>query len=413
MKNGMRFACSCVIVLGASAMAAARPLELQSRIDAAAKAGGGRVIVPKGVWETGRLALGSNVELHLEEGAVLAFDERPESYLPMVQTCWQGEEMMNLSPLVYAYCATNVAITGRGTLKTGTAAWQEWYRRTQGRRPQFVQFYCCRNVRLQDFSIRGTPFWTLHLYRTDDVAIDRLDISAYDDAELALANSDGIDVECSRHVRIRGCSFRQNDDSIVIKSGRDVAGIRRGIPSEDIVIEDCRIHGGRTSLLSIGSEVGGGVRNVTMRNCSADGELNSMLFVKTNAKRGGFIEDITFEKCVADRVRFGAVFLLTDYWYCPKPGTKFLRRTPISNLTVRDIRMTACERAIDLFGDPELPVRGVTIDGVCADTVRDQVFVIENVEDVKISGVCVKHPPRHPFKEFNPLRGGQESDPTE
>ena len=409
-RTGLAGLFACLTAMSA---AGAGSLDLQRQIDDAVRAGGGRVTVPKGVWETGRLMLGSNLELHLEDDAVLAFDERPESYLPMVRTCWQGEETMNLSPLVYAYGATNVAITGRGMLKVGNAAWQAWHRSTGGRRPHFVQFYCCRNVRLRDFSIRGTPFWTLHLYRTDDVAIDRLDISAYDDAGLALANSDGIDVECSRHVRIRGCSFRQNDDSIVIKSGRDVAGIRRGIPSEDILIEDCRIHGGRTSLLSIGSEVGGGVRNVTMRNCTADDELNSMLFVKTNAKRGGFIEDITFEKCVAERVRHAAVCLLADYWYCPRPGTKFLRRTPIRNLTVRDIRLTSCARAVDLRGDPELPVCGVTIDGVRADTVSERMFAIANVEDVRISGISVKHPPRLPLDENDPSRGGQESDPTE
>jgi len=395
------------------AVAEARPLNLQAQIDAAVKAGGGRIVVPKGTWATGRLALGSNVELHFEDGAALVFDERPESYLPMVQTCWQGEEMLNLSPLVYACGATNVAITGRGTLKTSTAAWREWHERTKGRRPQFVQFFACRNVRLQDFAIRGTPFWTLHLYRTDDVTVDRLDISAYDDNGLALANSDGIDIECSRHVRVRNCSFRQNDDSVVIKSGRDIAGIRRGLPSEDIVIEGCRIHGGRTSLLSIGSEVGGGVRNVTMRNCTADGALNSMLFVKTNAKRGGFIEDITFEKCVADQVRDAAVFVLANYWYHPRPGTRFLRRTPIRNLTVRDIRLTACDRAVDVRGDPELPVRGMTIDGLSADTVRRRMFAIDNVEDVKVSGVVVKHPPQLPLDENDPTRGGQESDPTE
>ena len=403
-----RFVPSILAVFAAAAGAA--PLDLQPQIEAAAQRGGGRVNVPAGVWQVGKIHLRSGVELHLEDGATLEFSTNPDDYLPKVPTSWQGEETKGLSPLVYAYCCTNVSITGKGTLRTQNGPWKTWFKAAKGRRrPQFVQFFACRNVRLEDFTVRGTPFWTIHLYRTDDVLVSGLDVSAYDDEGLAMMNSDGIDVECSRRVKVTGCSFRQGDDAIVLKSGRDEDGIRRGIPTEDVLVEKCVVRAGHC-LFGIGSEVGGGIRNVTMRDCSVQGEAWRLLFVKTNAKRGGFIENVTMENVVADRCSGGIVSLMADYWYFPSPGAKGLHRTPIRGVRVRNVRVEDAGAVVELRGDPELPAKDFTVENVVVDRVRRTVVDAANVEGLKVSGLEIRHPPVRALKRNDPSRGGQEAD---
>ena len=384
---------------------------IQTWIDATAKKGGGRVVVPPGTWDVGPLHLRSNVELHLSDETVVRFSSRPEDYLPKVWTSWQGEEMKNLSPLIYAYNVTNVAITGKGVLMTENRPWQEWFKQKRPyRRPQFIQFFGCKNVRLEDFTLRGSPFWTIHLYRTEDALVKNLDVSAFDPLGFAMMNSDGIDVECSRRVKVTGCSFTQGDDAIVLKSGRDLDGIRRGIPTEDVLVEDCVVPEGHV-LFAIGSEVGGGIRNVTMRNCRVKGAVDRLLFVKTNAKRGGFIENVLIENIEANKVRVGVVNLMADYWYLPKPGAKNLRRTPIRGVTARNIRVDEAAYAIALRGDPALPARDFTIENLQVDKVRKDVIKAENVENLRVSGLVVRQQPVVPFKKHDePSRGGQEPD---
>lgn len=394
----------CGLICG---WASAGTIDLQSKIDATARCGGGRVSVPQGTWQTGRIHLKSGVDLHFEDGAVLEFSTNPDDYLPNVKTSWQGEEIMGLSPLVYAFGASNVSITGKGVLKTGVKPWKDWMKATQGRRPQFVQFFLCRNVRLEDFAIRGTPFWTLHLYRSDNVAVKGLDVSAWDDAGEAIMNSDGIDVECSSHVTIRDCTFRQNDDSIVIKSGRDADGIKRAIPTSDVLIERCMVTAGHT-LLGIGSEVGGGVRRITLRDCTVQGRVGRLLFVKTNAKRGGFIEDIAVENVRADRVGDSILGLMADYWYYPPPGAKDLHRTPIRGVSIRKVVCTEAGSVAELRGDPELPAHDFKVEDVIVERLRTKTVEASNVENLRVDGLVVRYPPKIPLKKNDPSRGGQE-----
>lgn len=387
---------------------AAERIDLQQQIDAAAAKGGGRVVVPVGTWRTGPVHLKSGVELHLSDGAILDFLTDPADYLPKVRTSWQGEEMSGLSPLVYAYGATNVAITGKGTFRTENGPWKKWFKEGQGRRrPQFFQFFLCKDIRLEDFAVRGSPFWTIHLYRSEDAVLKGLDVSAFDSTGLAMMNSDGVDVECSRRVRVSRCKFHQGDDAIVIKSGRDEDGIRRGLPSEDVLIEDCVVTEGHV-LLGIGSEIGGGVRNVTMRRCRAPGSVHNLVYLKTNAKRGGFMRNITVEDVEANKVRRAVVGLTANYWYTPKPGTPNLHRTEIEGITVRNVRVTEAASGIDLCGDPERPARAVTIENVKVAKVTRQTFNAVNVLGLKVSGLDIAE---GPVATDTPHVGGQEGDP--
>jgi polygalacturonase len=173
---------------------------LAQAIAAANAAGSGTVVVPPGVWPTGKVHLKSNVNLHLEKGATLLFSSNPADYLPAVLSSWEGLECYNHSPLVYAYDCENIAITGEGKLQATLDVWKVWYARpkphmdalialyhmaakgvpvserqmTKGEanlRPQFVQFNRCRNVLVEDISIEDSPFWVLHPFLCRDVVI--------------------------------------------------------------------------------------------------------------------------------------------------------------------------------------------------------------------------------------------------
>ena len=250
---------------------------IAAAIDACNKAGGGRVVVPAGTWLTGPVHFKSNVNLCLEENAVLSFTDNPEDYLPAVMTSWEGLECYNYSPLLYAFECENVAISGKGTLQPKMGTWKVWFKRPAPHlealkdlytkastnvpvierqmavgenhlRPHLIHFNRCKNVMLDGFKIRESPFWTIHLYMCDGGMVRNLDVRAHGH------NNDGIDFEMSRNFLVEDCSFDQGDDAVVIKAGRNQDAWRLNTPCENIVIRNCRILKGHT-LLEIDTEV--------------------------------------------------------------------------------------------------------------------------------------------------------------
>lgn len=262
---------------------------IAAAIDACHKAGGGRVVIPEGEWLTGPVHLKSNVNLYLSENAVLCFTDHPSDYLPAVMTSWEGMECYNYSPLVYAIGCENVAITGKGMLKPKMDTWKVWFARPEAHlnalkelytmastdvpvekrqmavgennlRPHLIHFNRCRNVLLDGFKIRESPFWTIHIYMCNGGIARNLDVKAHGH------NNDGIDLEMTRNFLVEDCTFDQGDDAVVIKAGRNRDAWRLNIPTENIVIRNCNIVEGHT-LLGIGSEISGGIRNVYMHDC--------------------------------------------------------------------------------------------------------------------------------------------------
>ena len=384
---------------------------------AAADAGGGRVVVPKGRWFTGAIRLKSNCELHLECGAEVVFSDDLEDYLPGVPTSFEGVECVNVSPLVYAYGCTNVAVTGKGALRVKMGFWWSWAgrrkpaceaanrvlkdewapRRTPVEerqlwklpgaefRPPFLHFNRCAGVRLDGFAVRGTPFWTIHLFLCDGVAIRGLDVDAADGDGRMINNSDGIDIEMSRNVDIANCTFRQGDDAVVVKSGRDFDGRRLSTPTENVVVSGCVVRAAH-NLLAVGSELAGGIRNVRVRDCRIVGPAEEVLFVKTNPRRGGFVENVVVEDVSACELRAagerrGSVFAIDAmYWY-GAPGEEPLEReylTDIRGLTVRRVHARSAVRRLDLRGDGRRPPRDILIEDVSVDSC-DEPDRLENV----------------------------------
>jgi len=385
-------------------------LSLQAEIDAVGKRGGGRVVVPAGTHLTdGPLHLWSNVELHLEEGATLVFPDDPAKYLPVVPTSWEGVECLNYSPLVYAYCCTNVAITGKGTFAPKMGFWRTWFGhkgdgiRAATRklydwcsfnaplverdltklpdsnvRPHLIQFNRCSNVLLEGFKIRESPFWTIHLYLCDGVVARGLDVYAHG------RNNDGIDIEMTKNVLVENCRFDQGDDAIVIKAGRNQDAWRLATPSENIEVRNCTVVNGHV-LLGVGSEMSGGVRNVWMHDCRLESEALRLFYVKTNERRGGFVENIRMENVSAKKVRYGVMSVETDVLYQWKDfPTHEVRVTPIKDLSMKNVTVEEAERLVHIRGDARCPVDGVTVENVAVGKLR-KADAVENAVRVNVS----------------------------
>ena len=391
---------------------------IQREIDEAAERGGGRVVVPAGEhFIDGPLHLRSNVELHLEDGAMLVFTDNPAKYLPAVPSSWEGLECLNYSPLVYAYCCTNVAITGKGTLAPKMDRWaaqmererQTWtspekdprYDIQAARailykwgsedypvekrdmtkahpavmRPQLVQFNRCKGVRVEDVRIRDCPFWTIHLFLSEDVVVRGVDSRARG------FNNDGIDIEMSRNILVENCRFDQGDDGIVLKAGRNRDAWRLNRPTENIVVRNCDFAFAH-SLLGIGSELSGGICNVWMHHCKI-GSAYNLFYVKTNRRRGGFVKNINFGDVECDNIRGALCRVETDvlYQWAKFPDYE-LRRTEIDGLHIRNVKANCADYAIDIRGDAAAPVRNVELENVWLGSFRKAFERVENATDI-------------------------------
>lgn len=391
---------------GDSALACINTEAFSKAISACNKAGGGHVVVPEGVWLCGPIHLESNVDLHLSEGATVEFCDIPALYLPAVQTSWEGLECLNYSPLVYAFGCENIAITGKGCLKPRMTVWRSWFGRPEGHyealkslyemastdvpvaqrdmtargnehmRPHLLQLNRCKGVLLEDFSIRESPFWTIHLLLCENAVVRGLDVYAHGH------NNDGIDLEMTRNVLVENCIFDQGDDAVVIKSGRNHDAWRLHTPTENVVVRNCTIRNGH-SLLGIGSEMSGGVNNIYMHHMQCPDNINRLFFLKTNHRRGGFIRNVTFEHVDANKV-LSAFEIDTDVLYqwrdlVPTYDTVY---TVIDSIAMRHVHVAYANAAIDLKGDEHQPVGTVVIDDVRVDSIGTFATQVKNVSNL-------------------------------
>ena len=208
-------------------------------------------------------------------------------------------------PLVSAIGATNVSVTGRGTFEARVGYWHSPGFRKRGR-PQFFHFGNCRHVALDGFRIRNSPNWTIHMFCTDDVTIRNLDVRCKG------PNTDGIDLESVQGALIENCRLDQGDDGFCMKSGRNREGRLRARPTRDVTIRNCTVVNGHT-LLGIGSELSGGIENIRLEDCTVEGEVWRVLFIKTNPARGGYVRNVTVRNVKAARAKCSILEIMPDY----------------------------------------------------------------------------------------------------
>ena len=299
-------------------------------IDVCSREGGGRVVIPKGTWLTGPITIKDNVNLHLEEGATLLFTADTTQY-PVVRTRWEGMDCYNYQPMVYAIGAKNIALTGKGTVdgaadnstwwgmsakrghdytgpgtittqKVGRPLLQQWnedgvpVEKRQmgpgyGMRPQLVNFVECENVLIEDVTLLRSPFWVIHPFKCHNLTVRGVHIQNEG------PNGDGCDPESCKNVLIEDCFFDTGDDCIAFKSGRNRDGIRDALPTENVIVRNCRMKNGHGGIV-VGSEISGGMNWLFAENCVMDSpDLDRVVRIKTNSCRSGIIENIFVRNC--------------------------------------------------------------------------------------------------------------------
>ncbi|MEM9361391.1 MAG: glycoside hydrolase family 28 protein [Bacteroidota bacterium] len=294
--------------------------------------GGGTIKINPGVYRVGgSIFLASNIQLHLEEGSELWFSPNPSDYLPVVKSRWEGTFLMNYSPLIYAIDVENIAITGKGAIHgQSEKKWHEW-KQKQGEdkkrlrqmgndkipleervfgegqylRPSAIEFINCKNILLEGFSIKGSPFWTIHPVLSENITIRSLHIGA------GTTNDDGIDPESCKNLLVEDCKIHTHDDCVALKAGRDQDGWPYP-PTENVIIRDNTFITEVGSGFCIGSEMSAGVRNIFVENCEIQKSGKHAFQFKSNPDRGGFIKNIFIRNIDVGTVRYGFEFT-TDY----------------------------------------------------------------------------------------------------
>jgi polygalacturonase len=345
-------------------------------IAACADAGGGTVLVPKGVFVTGAVHLKSNINLRLEDGAEIRGSTNFDDFLPPVLQRFEGLELYNYSPLIYALNCTNIAVTGSGTINGSGPAW--WSTKYSGRgpinrllkeptekrvlpnkenplRPALIQPVHCTNVYFDGFTVIDSPMWNISPLYCENLIIRNLKVINKGH------NGDGIDPDSCRNIIIEDCMLDTGDDNIAIKSGRDADGRRIGKPSENIIIRRIKTKRGHGAV-TMGSEMSGGIRNVFVYDCDFDG-TNIGLRFKTARGRGAYIENCWYQDIRMTQVKTHAIEFNSVYEYPnPKPindGTPRVRGIHFKNVTCAGSWI-----AIEMIGISELPMEDVTLDNV-------------------------------------------------
>ena len=318
----------------------------EKAIDALSKKGGGRVVVPTGVWLTGPITLKDNIELHIKPDAVLLFSTDRDLY-PIVETVFEGLDTKRCISPINAVGAKNIAITGGGTIdgngdswrqvkksKMAPSQWKEllksggftnekgdlWYPDSssfrgavvsdafnvpQGLeteeewnsvktylRPVLVSFKDCENVLMEDCLFQNSPCWNIHPLMCKNVIINNVTVRN----PWYSQNGDGLDVDSCENVLVVNSSFDVGDDAICIKSGKDEDGRRRARPCRNLIVDNCIVFHGHGGFV-VGSEMSGGVQNIKVTNCRFLGTDVGLRF-KSCRGRGGVVENIYIEDIV-------------------------------------------------------------------------------------------------------------------
>ena len=422
-------------------IAAKNQKAINKAIEKCSKKGGGRVIVPAGQhFLTAAIELKSHVNLVIEEGAILEFAFEPELY-PIVPTRWEGVDCWNLSPCIYAYQQTDIAITGKGTIDGGGSneTWWPWVSNARfgfkegmkvhqwngarqrllkaaedgidmdqrrfgtqdGLRPQLISPNQCDGVLIENVTLLRSPFWVIHPLLCQDVTVRGVHVN--NDGP----NGDGCDPESCDRVMIENCFFNTGDDCIAIKSGRNNDGREggqgrfAGRPSKNIIIRNCEMQNGHGGVV-IGSEISGGCQNVFAHDCKMDSpNLDRVLRIKTNSCRGGVIENINMRNVTVGQCKEAVLKINTDY----EPREVCCRGF---NPTVRNVWMenVTCQKSkygVMIVGMPDvcqvydIDVKNCQFNGVAAGNSMTGQYRDVRFDNLQVNGsvVLLQKPYKH------------------
>ncbi len=378
---------------------------------ALAAKGGGTLIVPSGIWFTGPIVFRSNINLHLEKGALILFSPDFNLY-PLVNTVYEGLDTRRCQSPISGRNLENIAITGYGSINGSGDAWRplkngkisksqwesviksggilknpnywfpsesslrgeianantpkksftdaDWLSFKDYLRPVMVSFIECKNVLLEGVLFENSPAWNIHPLMCENVIIDNI----YVRNPVYAQNGDGIDLESCINSIIVNCTFDVGDDAICIKSGKDEDGRRRARPTKNVIVENCKVFHGHGGFV-VGSEMSAGVKNISVKNCQFMG-TNVGLRFKAGRGRGGIVENIYIENINMFNIPTEA-FLFDLYYGSPKTGkiplvdetTPAFRNIYVKNLTARNVN-----RAMFFNGLPEMNIDNIHVEDV-------------------------------------------------
>ncbi|HZK68961.1 MAG TPA: glycoside hydrolase family 28 protein [Paludibacter sp.] len=417
-------------------------------IDALSNKGGGKLVVPAGVWFTGPIVFKSNINLHLDKGALILFSSNFDLY-PLVNTIFEGLETRRCQSPISGRNLENVAITGQGSINGSGEAWRplkrskvtdaqwkkvvksggvlkdqdNWYptaKSIKGQsisdmnvprgnisetdwleikdflRPVMISFIECKNVFLQGVLFENSPSWNIHPLMCTNVIVDNIFARNPSYSQ----NGDGIDVESCKNVLIVNSTFDVGDDAICIKSGKDVEGRLRARPTENVIVDNCKVFQGHGGFV-VGSEMSGGVRNISVRNCQFMGTDVGLRF-KSNRGRGGVVENIY----ISDIYMFNIVTdsFLFDLYYGGKSASESQEDGDVNpkeitipqvtagtpsfrNIYVKNIVSRNANRAMFFNGLPEMNISNINVENAFI-TSQYGVFLSES-DGVKFKNVHV------------------------
>lgn len=432
--------------------------------------GGGHLIVPGGVWSTGPITFESNVDLHLTDGAVILFSDDFDKY-PIIETTFEGLDTRRCISPLNAEGKTNIAITGQGTLNGNGDAWR-WVKKgkltggqwkallakggvtnekgdiwfpTQGvkdgydradmnvvrgvekeedwqalrdyLRPVLLSFRNCKNILLEGVCFQNSPAWNLHPFLCENLIINNIMVVN----PWYSQNGDGLDIECCKNVLVVNSKFDVGDDAICVKSGKDEDGRRRGVACENVVVDGCAVYHGHGGFV-VGSEMSGGVKNVSVKNCMFLGTDVGLRFKSTRG-RGGVVENIYIDNI--NMIDIPTECLLFDLYYQGKSASEALAdgdATPVEeiiptvnektpcfrNIYISNIACHGARRAMYFNGLPEMPITninvtnahissdlgielcesdGVKLNNITLDVAKGAALKLSNVKNTTVNGL--------------------------
>lgn len=399
--------------------------------------GGGHLDVPSGIWLTGPIVLDDNIDLHLEAGALVLFSGDLADY-PVEVSSFEGWTTHRAQAPISARGKKNISITGLGTIdgnggkwrpvkraKTTEAQWKAlsatgvigkkgdiWYPNDRIRevseskeltkgslqnadtidwnyvhdflRPCLVALVDCKNVLLEDATFQNSPSWNIHPLLCDNVILNRVTVRNPWYAQ----NGDGLDAESCNGVLVYRCSFDVGDDAICIKSGKDREGRERGVPCRNVLIEDCTVYNGHGGFV-IGSEMSGGARDISIRNCNFIGTDCGLRFKSTRG-RGGVVSNIWVD--AVNMINIDGDGLIFDLYYGNKgPVTTMpvTDETPsFRDIYINKVNCINARRCIFFNGLPEMPVKDVAISNSVF--TGDTGVTLNYVDGLKLDNVSVR-----------------------
>lgn len=407
-------------------------IEINNAIQSASNCGGGNVIIPQGVWHTTSLQLKSNVNIHLEEGAIVSFSSAVSDY-PLIASNYEGISSFRCMPQIYGENLENISITGKGVFDGNGGSWRPvkkskvtenhwngllekggclnennniWWPSREAHsasktgfknfelkdfeeakvffRPVLLGLTNCKNILLKGITFQNSAAWCLHPRLCENILVQTITVKN----PWFSQNGDGLDLESCKYAIIENSTFDVGDDAICMKSGKDDEGRKLGVATEQVIVRNCTVYHGHGGF-TVGSEMSGGVKDILLQDCTFLGTDVGLRF-KSCRGRGGIVENIVMERVTMKDIGNQAITFNTYYAANGKPddNIEISEKTPIfRNIQIKDVVCSDSKTAIEITGLPEMPIKDISFENV---TIKAEIGITcKDAENIEFNNVNI------------------------